>query len=112
MHPEVGAVAAIFDGVVTFARLYDRLDNVNLETQSAKFEVPVFFAEGRYDLNAITVLAEPYFNVLDSPKKQLVWFEHSGHNLEHEEAAAFKDFMVNTVLAQRQATRSRRLLIE
>ncbi len=106
--PEYGIadkVAAIFGVAVTFTRVYDQLDNVDLETQSTKFEVPVFFAEGRYDLNAMTVLAERYFNVLDAPQKQLVWFEHSGHNPEHEEATAFNDFMVNTVLAQSQATR-------
>lgn len=106
--PEYGIadkVAAIFGGVVTFARVYDQLDNVDLETQSSKLEVPVFFAEGRYDLNAMTVLAERYFNVLDAPRKQLVWFEHSGHNPEHEEAAAFNDFMVNTVLAHTRTAR-------
>ncbi len=105
--PEYGIadkVASIFGSAVTFALVYDQLDNVDLETQSARLEVPVFFAEGRYDLNAMTVLAERYFNVLNAPKKQLVWFEHSGHNPEHEEATAFNDFMVNTVLAQTQAT--------
>ncbi len=106
--PEYGIadkVAIFFGGALAFARVYDQLDNVDLETQSTRLEVPVFFAEGRYDLNAMTVLAERYFNVLNAPKKKLVWFEHSGHNPEHEEAAAFNDFMVNTVLAQTRPLR-------
>ncbi len=94
------SVAAYLGAAVTFAVVYDKLDDVDLESQAPRLEVPLYLAEGRYDLNAMTPLAERYFSMVEAPYKQLVWFEHSGHNPEHEEPAAFVDFMVNTVLAQ------------
>ena len=39
-------------------------------------------------------------NRMWAPLKQVVWLEHAGHGRAHDEAAAFNDFMVNTVLAQ------------
>lgn len=40
--------------------------------------MPIFFFEGRYDLNAPAELAAAYFDRIDAPRKQLVWFE-AGH---------------------------------
>ena len=34
---------------------------------------------GRHDVNAPTKLADDYYNILEAPEKELVWFEHSGH---------------------------------
>jgi pimeloyl-ACP methyl ester carboxylesterase len=76
---------------------------VDLATQATHLEVPVWFVEGRHDLNSFPQLAEDYLKMLDAPSKQLVWFEHSGHNPMHEEAGAFNDFMLNTVLAATSA---------
>ena len=42
--------------------------------------MPVYFLLGRHDVNAPTVLAEEYFEVLDAPEKGIVWFENSGHS--------------------------------
>lgn len=100
----VADTVATFLGLpLTFARVYDQLDQVDLATQATHLEVPVYLVEGRHDLNSFPTIAEDYFNVLEAPRKQLVWFEHSGHNPMHEEADAFNDFMVNTVLSATSA---------
>ncbi len=57
---------------LTFAAVYDQLDYVDLVTQAPTLMVPVYFVEGRYDLNAMPALAQQYFNVLQAPSKQLV----------------------------------------
>jgi pimeloyl-ACP methyl ester carboxylesterase len=57
---------------------------------------------GRHDINAPTVLTEQYFGVLEAPHKEIVWFEHSGHNPWVSESDRFADVMVDTVLAQTQ----------
>ena len=98
---QVGAQLGL---ALTFAVVYDQLDNIDLARQAAVLQVPVYFAEGRFDLNARTDLLESYFASLQAPSKQVMWFEHSGHNPAHEEPAQFNQFMVDIVLAQtRQA---------
>ena len=56
----------------------------------------MYFVEGRHDQNSTPVFAVDYLNEVTPRSKQLVWFEHPGH----DEPAAFEDFMVSTVLAQ------------
>jgi hypothetical protein len=48
------------------------------------------------------VLVEQYFALFDAPRKEIVWFEHSGHTPWVSESARFVDEMVATVLAQTQ----------
>ena len=99
--PEYGVadtVASFLGGAVTFARVYDQLDEVDLDSQATKLGVPVWFVEGRHDLNSFPVLAERYLDVLDAPRKELVWFEHAGHNPMHEDADRFNALMVDEVL--------------
>jgi hypothetical protein len=40
----------------------------------------VYFFQGRHDVNAPAELVQQYFDVLNAPAKELVWFEHSGHS--------------------------------
>ena len=46
------------------------------------------------------VLAEEYFELLNAPHKELIWFERSGHNPWVTESSAFVDAVVNKVLAE------------
>jgi pimeloyl-ACP methyl ester carboxylesterase len=105
--PEYGiadTVAAFLGGGITFARVYDQLDDVDLDSQVPKLDVPVWFVEGRHDLNSFPVLAERYLSALDAPAKHLVWFEHAGHNPMHEDAARFNSLLVEEVLVSPRAT--------
>lgn len=70
-----------FRGIVnTFNHVYQQLYDIDLRTDYAQLDVPVYLFLGRYDVNAPTVLAEEYVQVLDAPGKGIVWFEHSGHS--------------------------------
>ncbi|NLG89867.1 MAG: alpha/beta hydrolase [Clostridiaceae bacterium] len=64
----------------TYNHVYQQLYTIDLRTDYTKLDVPVYFFLGRHDVNAPTVLAEEYMQVLDAPKKKIVWFEHSGHS--------------------------------
>jgi pimeloyl-ACP methyl ester carboxylesterase len=79
--------------------VYPQLWEVDFRTQATKLAVPVYFLLGRHDVNAPPVLAEEYFELLDAPQKELIWFEHSGHNPWVNESANFTDEVVNNVLA-------------
>ncbi len=84
----------------TLGIVYPQLWDVDFREQAAQLEVPVYFLIGRHDVNAPTVLTEEYYQLLNAPHKELIWFEHSGHNPWVTESARFVDVVVNTVLAQ------------
>jgi pimeloyl-ACP methyl ester carboxylesterase len=86
----------------TFNHVYQQLYDVDLRKQAVKIDVPVYILEGRHDINAPTALAEEYFNSLNSPKKEFIWFEHSGHSPWINERDKFVDTMVNVVLKETQ----------
>ncbi len=73
----------------TFNVIYPQLYETDLREDYSQLEVPVYFFIGRHDINAPVSLAEEYFNILDAPKKELVWFEHSGHNPYRNEGKLF-----------------------
>lgn len=75
----------------TFNVVYPALYGVDLREEYARLEVPVYFFLGRHDINAPTDFAEEYYNLLDAPKKELVWFEHSGHSPWLNEAERFAE---------------------
>lgn len=103
--PEYGLYDKVnwFRGVIdTLDVVYPQLWEVDFRTQAAHLEVPAYFLIGRHDVNAPPALTEEYYQLLDAPHKELVWFEHSGHNPWVNESARFVEVMVNTVLAQTQ----------
>ena len=73
----------------TFGQVYPQLKEVDLREGYTELEVPVYLFLGKHDLNAPTDLAKDYFQKLNCPKKEIVWFEHSGHNAKHNETQKF-----------------------
>ena len=85
--------------LATLDAVYWQLWDVDLREQAPRLEVPVYFLEGRHDVNAPPALAEDYLQKLEAPHKELIWFEHSGHSPWVDEADKVVDVMVNKVLA-------------
>lgn len=67
-------------------------------TRLRRFDVPVFFLLGRHDQVTPSALGQAYFESLDAPVKQLVWFEGSAHNPPFEEPALFSRVLIERVL--------------
>jgi pimeloyl-ACP methyl ester carboxylesterase len=89
----------------TLSLVYPQLWDVDFRKQAAQLEVPVYFLIGRHDVNAPPVLTEDYYSLLNTTHKELIWFEHSGHNPWTSEAARFMDVVVNKVLAETYPTK-------
>jgi pimeloyl-ACP methyl ester carboxylesterase len=85
--------------IETFTALYPQLKNLDFTVQANTLEVPVYFFEGRKDVNAMTSLVEHYYRVLQAPHKELIW-SNSGHGISGADATQLVDVMVNHVLAQ------------
>ncbi|WP_313886577.1 alpha/beta fold hydrolase [Enterococcus hulanensis] len=64
----------------TFNQVYPQLYEIDLRKNYAKLDIPVYFLLGKHDLNAPRSLAEDYYDKLAAPEKEIIWFEHSGHN--------------------------------
>ena len=84
----------------TFNVVYPQLQEMDFRQDAALLELPVYIFLGRHDMNNPSEIPEEYFNRLEAPSKQLVFFENSGHGMIWEEADLFHDLMVNTVLRE------------
>jgi pimeloyl-ACP methyl ester carboxylesterase len=84
----------------TLGIVYPQLWEVDFRTQATQLEVPVYFLIGRHDVNAPPVLAEEYYERLNVPHKEWIWFERSGHNPWVTESTRFVDVVVNKVLPE------------
>lgn len=63
---------------------------LDLAKECGKYEVPYYIFDGRLDFNTPASLVEEYFNGIEAPIKELVWFEKSGHNPMNDEGELFK----------------------
>lgn len=72
---------------------------LDLEQTVPRVEVPVSFFLGRYDRQVDSAIAARYFDTLQAPRKELVWFEASAHDIPFEEPDRFN----TTVIEHAQA---------
>lgn len=79
--------------------LFDETSRVDLMRRVTRLKVPVVFMSGRHDWNVPAVLAAQYFERIEAPCKQLVWFEHSGHNPPFDEPERFDSVMNGEILS-------------
>ena len=78
--------------------LWQEIMTINLMQQAPILKVPVYFMLGRYDYEVPNPLAEQYFNLLEAPIKELIWFENSAHLLNVEENDKFNGVLINHIL--------------
>ena len=82
---------------MSFKLLWPEIFNTNLFEQVPNLKVPVYFLLGRHDHQTSSKLASEYFEKLEAPKKELIWFENSGHNPPFEEPEKF-NYIVKNIL--------------
>ncbi len=79
--------------------VYPQLWEVDFRIQAPALEIPVYFLIGRHDVNSPPDLTEAYYQILQAPKKELIWFERSGHNPWVTEADLFSEVLVDRFLS-------------
>jgi pimeloyl-ACP methyl ester carboxylesterase len=83
----------------SFDAIYPQLADLDFMVQAPKLEVPVYFFAGRYDVNAMYTIVEEYYNMLEAPRKELIWLE-GGHGLGGDNSHQFVDVMIHQVLVE------------
>ncbi len=71
------------------ACMWKEVAAIDLSKEIPAVRVPVFFFQGRHDYNTPSFLVEEYYNALNAPVKDLIWFEHSAHMPCYEESERF-----------------------
>lgn len=60
-------------------------------------KVPVYFMIGRHDHSLPSAVTEEFFKNLQAPKKEIIWFENSGHEPLEEEAELFNKKVIELI---------------
>ncbi len=70
--------------------MWEEIGRTDFKRDCTKFEVPVLIMDGRLDQNTPSVLVQDWFDLIEAPSKELIWFEKSGHNPMGDEPGKFK----------------------
>ena len=70
--------------------MWPEVGALNLKEMCPEFKIPYFIFDGRLDRNTPSALVQDYFDNLKAPRKELIWFENSGHNPMNDESEKFK----------------------
>jgi pimeloyl-ACP methyl ester carboxylesterase len=72
--------------------------SINFSNTIKEVKVPVYFFLGRSDYGVPFELVEEYCQFLVAPKKEIIWFENSGHWHNLEEPQKYQEMLINKVL--------------
>lgn len=79
------------------SRLGDEVFKNDL-TGITELKVPAYFFVGRHDWSLPTIVTEEFVNKLKAPKKEIIWFEESGHEPLEEEPAKFNKAIIERLM--------------
>lgn len=71
---------------------------INFRKTHTKFKIPIYIMSGSYDYDTPYKLSKEYFDMIDAPKKEFLWFDYSAHFPFYEQPAEFNDVIMNKVL--------------
>ena len=91
--------------------MWPEVAGMDLAAECGKFTVPYFILDGRLDYNTPASLVEEYFETIEAPNKELIWFESSGHNPMNDEPELFKNTLRSRLLAVIEAERKKGISI-
>jgi len=75
--------------------LFNEASKDNLFESAPALRCPVYFFVGRKDVQTNAGITEKYYNILNAPKKQLYWFERSGHSLPTTEPDLLQEIIIS-----------------
>jgi pimeloyl-ACP methyl ester carboxylesterase len=95
LRNSINLIRGLLKGVIN---VYPQLHDLDFESSIPSVDVPVFFFTGRYDETCVQDIAFRYYERIEAPHKEFVWFERSGHNVPYQQPERFVSEMRRRVL--------------
>ena len=73
--------------------MWPEVGRTDFKKECTSFNVPIFIFDGRLDQNTPASLVQSWFDMIKAPRKELIWFEESGHNPMTDEGEKFKTLL-------------------
>ncbi len=71
------------------------MNRIDLLQSAIEYAIPVYFFLGRYDGVTPTAPVVDYFHRLRAPRKEMIWFDESGHRMDIEEPEKFQQTLID-----------------
>lgn len=95
--PESNGIDAIkyaCGNILSAEKLWGTNKEFNLFDDVKKVDIPIYFFAGKYDYITPSILVEKYYEKLEAPHKEFIWFENSAHFPQCTENDKFCDLML------------------
>jgi pimeloyl-ACP methyl ester carboxylesterase len=84
----------------TWLPVFNEASKNNLMKTTTVLRCPVYFCVGRKDYQTNSLITKKYFDLLNAPKKDLFWFENSGHSVPSSEPTRLQQIIVTKILSE------------
>lgn len=81
------------------SRMWPTIVHYDFVHDCGAFRMPYYIFQGRLDRNTPASLVQEFYDSIEAPDKDLVWFEHSAHGPMGEEPEKFKRLMREKIFA-------------
>ncbi len=84
---------------VCLSQMWPTIVHYDFVKDCGPFPMPYYIFQGRLDRNTPSALVQEFYDSIQAPDKDLIWFEHSAHGPLGEEPEKFKQLMREKFLA-------------
>ncbi|MFZ6798742.1 hypothetical protein [Undibacterium sp. Di24W] len=75
------------------------MSRIDLSKTLKVVDCPIYFFVNKNDIQTSTEITVDYFKALKAPKKTLLKFENSGHQIHQDEAEKFQSVIIEILTA-------------
>ncbi|MFP3599118.1 alpha/beta fold hydrolase [Chryseobacterium sp. SIMBA_029] len=97
---EPGFKAKYHEWLAVWFPMWKKAVTNNLFKTLPALQCPVYFIEGNGDQQKSHYLVEDYYKLLKAPKKDLFWFEKSGHTVFNSEPDKLQQVIIEKILPE------------
>lgn len=83
-------IGVLLGNRLVLEKMWPEIGGFSLKKSCVKYKIPYFIFDGRLDKNTPAELVEDYYQAIEAPYKELIWYEQSGHNPLIDEPELFK----------------------
>lgn len=87
-------VSKLFKMGFLYDKLWIDIKDENLRETTKTMNLPIYLVSGPNDWHTPYPLVKEWFELLEAPKKELIWFENSGHSPELDSPKQFTEMLL------------------